>query len=109
MASESARPNDSCKHAATCSFCHGKENVLGSSKRWMGHKDKIRLTSLKCRISKIPNSQICAFCRSMSVQSTGDNVVGMPCNEGDPVQGCMMWMDFGFPRIGFYCSNDFAA
>lgn len=28
MASESARPNDSCKHAATCSFCHGKENCL---------------------------------------------------------------------------------
>lgn len=75
----------------------------------MGHKDKIRLISLKCRISKIPNSQICAFCRSMSVQSTGDNVVGMPCNEGDPVQGCMMWMDFGFPRIGFCCSHDFAA
>ena len=76
----------------------------------MGHKDKIRPTSLKCRISKIPNSQICAFCiRSMSVQSTGDNVVGMLCNEGDPVRVCMMWMDFGFPRMGFYCSNDVAA
>ena len=85
-------------------FCHGKENGFGSSKHWMGHKDKIRPTSLKCRISKIPNSQICAFLHQEHERPKHRGQRGSACFATKATQFGSVWCGWtlDFHAMGFF-------